>query len=206
MHLFQQPGVSIINPATILCYRNVCFSTFKISWNTYFLYYLCYIWPHEEHVVDCSIALIRSDWLFPMSFLWVSTHCWSRSWASQNCVWQVTPRLFIHIPKASWMPWAMHRKWFLNAGHSILVASRADFDQCVSSSNLRNSYLLGFQGIDCQSPQNNQQLASNVQQSVLQYGDPGRKNLNESSKSQQTGLSTSAQARCTFQKSQFQFI
>jgi len=35
----------------------VSFRTFKISWNTYVLNYLCLTWSHGRHLVDSSIAL-----------------------------------------------------------------------------------------------------------------------------------------------------
>jgi len=54
---FQSPGVSFINTASIVCYVKVNFRTFKISWNTYFLNYLCKTWLHGRHVMDSSIAL-----------------------------------------------------------------------------------------------------------------------------------------------------
>jgi hypothetical protein len=41
MNSCRRPGVSVINTASILRYMMVSFRTFKISWNTYFLNYLC---------------------------------------------------------------------------------------------------------------------------------------------------------------------
>jgi len=57
MNSFRRPGVSVINTASILCYKKVSFSTFKISWNTYFLNYHCYTWFHGRHLIDSSSVL-----------------------------------------------------------------------------------------------------------------------------------------------------
>jgi len=56
MDLFWWPGVSGINTASILCYMMVSFMSFKMSWNMYFLNYLCQTWSHSRHLVDSSIA------------------------------------------------------------------------------------------------------------------------------------------------------
>jgi len=65
MHSFRQPGVSIIYTASISCYMNVSFRLFTISWNTYFLKYLCQIRPHSQHLVDSSIALFSLSLTLP---------------------------------------------------------------------------------------------------------------------------------------------
>jgi len=57
MNLSRQLGVSVINTASILCYMMVNFMTFKISWNTDYLYYLCQTWFHGRHIIDASAAL-----------------------------------------------------------------------------------------------------------------------------------------------------
>jgi len=124
MDSFRWPGVSVINTASILCYLKVSFRSFKMSWNTYFLNFLCQTQLHSQHLVDCSIALFRSFWLFPMSVLSFSTNCWLRWWASQNLVRPLTPRLLINTPKACCMTRAMHGMWFLIADLIISEESR----------------------------------------------------------------------------------
>jgi len=74
-----------------------------------------------------ALPSFRSLWLFPMSMLSFSPNCWSRSWASQDMVRPITPRLLMNAPNASCMPCAMHGVWFLNAGHSIPEASSVDY-------------------------------------------------------------------------------
>jgi len=58
---FRRPGVSVINTASILCFMKVSFRTFKISWNTYFLNYLCQTWSDGRHLIDSSIALLSKS-------------------------------------------------------------------------------------------------------------------------------------------------
>jgi len=71
-----------------------------------------------------ALPTFRSLWLFPVSVLSFSPIWWSCSWASQNLVQPFTPRLLMNAPKASCVTCTMHSMWFLNAGHSILEASR----------------------------------------------------------------------------------
>ena len=61
MNSFQWPGISVINKANILYSMKVSFKCFEMSWNTYFLYYLCQIWSHSRHLVDSSIALFSQS-------------------------------------------------------------------------------------------------------------------------------------------------
>jgi len=65
MNSFQRPGVSVINTASILCHMKVSFRTFKISWNTYFLNYLCQTRLHGQHLNDSSIALFSKSLTLP---------------------------------------------------------------------------------------------------------------------------------------------
>jgi len=57
INLFRQPGGSVINTPSIFCFMLVSFRTFKISWSTYFLKYLCETCFHGRHLVDSSFAL-----------------------------------------------------------------------------------------------------------------------------------------------------
>ena len=43
----------------------VSYRTFKISWNTYFLNYLCQTWFHGQHLVDSNIALVSKSLTLP---------------------------------------------------------------------------------------------------------------------------------------------
>ena len=61
MNSCWRPGVSVINTATILCYIKVSLSTFKLSWNTYFLNYLGETWSHGRHFHNSSIALFSKS-------------------------------------------------------------------------------------------------------------------------------------------------
>jgi len=76
MNSFRWLGVSVINTASILSYTYVRFRLFTMSWNTYFLNYLCQTWPHKWHLVDASIALfslsltLANDCGFILSKLW----------------------------------------------------------------------------------------------------------------------------------------
>jgi len=65
MNSFRRPGVSVINTASILCYMKVSFRTFKISWDTYFLNYLCQTRFHGRHLIDSSIALFSKSLTLP---------------------------------------------------------------------------------------------------------------------------------------------
>jgi hypothetical protein len=46
-------------------HMKVSFRTFKISWNTYFLKYLCQTRSHGRHLVDSSIALVSKSLTLP---------------------------------------------------------------------------------------------------------------------------------------------
>jgi len=61
MNLFRWPGVSVINTASILCHINVSFMSFTMSWNMYFLNYLCQTRLHSRHLVDSSNALFSQS-------------------------------------------------------------------------------------------------------------------------------------------------
>jgi len=65
MNSFRQPGVSINDWASILCYMKVSFSTFNLSWNTYFLIYLCQTWFHGRRRIDSSVALFSNPLTLP---------------------------------------------------------------------------------------------------------------------------------------------
>ena len=126
MNSFWQPVVSIINTASILCYLKVSFRTVKYL-------EICTIsitLAKSGLIADTSLiralpSVLRLS-LFLMSMLWFSPNCRSRSWASQDLVWHFTPKLLMNAPTASFVMGAMHSMWFLNAGHSILVASKVD--------------------------------------------------------------------------------
>jgi len=66
-----QPGVSVINTASILCYIKVSFKTFIISWNTYFLKYLCFTWSYSRHLVDSGIALFSKSLTHPNVYAFI---------------------------------------------------------------------------------------------------------------------------------------
>jgi len=68
---FRWPGASVINTAKILCYMTVNFRTSKISWNTYFLNYLCYTWFHGRHFIDSSISLFSKSLTFPNVYAFI---------------------------------------------------------------------------------------------------------------------------------------
>jgi len=126
MNSFRCPSVSVINTGSIFCYMKVNFRTFKISWNTYLLNYLCWTWFYARHLIDSSVALFRSLWLFSMSMLSFTPNCWSHPLASQDLVWHFTLRMLMNAPKASCMTCAMQGIWFLQAGHLIAEASSVD--------------------------------------------------------------------------------
>jgi len=71
MNSFRQPAVSVIITASILCYMKVNFRTFKISWNMYFLNYLCWTWFHGRHHIDSSIALISKSLTLPNVYIFI---------------------------------------------------------------------------------------------------------------------------------------
>jgi len=66
MNSFRRPDVSIINTGSVLCNLKVSFSTFKVSWNTYFLNYLCQTWSHGKYLVDSCIALVSKSLTIPI--------------------------------------------------------------------------------------------------------------------------------------------
>jgi hypothetical protein len=68
INLFQRPGVSVINTASILCYMYVSFRAFAISCNTYFLNHLCSTWFQGRHLIDSSIALISKSLTLPHDY------------------------------------------------------------------------------------------------------------------------------------------
>jgi len=57
MNSFRKPCVTVINTASIRCYIKVSFKFFKISWDTYFLKYLCRTWSHSRLLIHSSVAL-----------------------------------------------------------------------------------------------------------------------------------------------------
>jgi hypothetical protein len=65
MNWVRQPGVSILNTASILCYMNVNFMSFKMAWNMYFLNQLCLAWSNIQHLVESSIALFSQCLTLP---------------------------------------------------------------------------------------------------------------------------------------------
>jgi len=89
-----------------------------------------------------ALPSFRSLCLFPMSMLSFSPNCWSHSWASQDLVWHISLRLLRNAPNASCMMCAMHGRWFLNAGHSILKASRVYCSSRVIDSFEEGLYVL----------------------------------------------------------------
>jgi len=110
----------------------VSFRTFKISWNTYFLNYLCWTWFHGRHLVGSSIVLFSKSLTLPDVYAFILSKCWSSSWASQELVWPFTPRLLTNAPKASCIMCAMHGMWFFNASYSIPEASIVDCSSSVT--------------------------------------------------------------------------
>jgi len=126
MNSFRRPGVSVINTASILWYMTVNFRTFKISWNTYLLNYLCETWFHGRYHIDSIVALFSKSLALPnvydfnLSKLLIALMGFARLGGS------FTPRLLMNAPKASCMTCAMHGMWFLSAGHSIAEASSID--------------------------------------------------------------------------------
>jgi len=126
MNSFRWPGIRVFNTASILCYMKVNFRTFKISWNTYFLTILAKPGFMADILLILALPSFRNLWLFSMSMHSFCPNCWSHSWASQNLVRPSTPRLLMNAPNATCTTCAMHTMWFLNAGHSISVASWVD--------------------------------------------------------------------------------
>jgi len=61
MNSFQQPGVSVFNTASILCYMKISFMTLKISWNTFLFDFLRYTCLHGELLIHSSIALVSKS-------------------------------------------------------------------------------------------------------------------------------------------------
>ena len=101
----------------------VSLGTVTITWNMYFLNYVCYFMV--DTMLILALPFLWSLWLFPMSMLSFSPNCWSCSWASQDLVRLLTPRPLMNASEASWMMCAMHGMWVLDAGHMILEASWA---------------------------------------------------------------------------------
>jgi len=96
---FRQPGVSIINIASIRCYMKVSFRTFKNTWNTYFHTYLRKTWSHGQHHVDSSIALCMKFWVC-LHLLQIADRAdgLPKTWSSlsqPDCSW-------IHLKPAEW--------------------------------------------------------------------------------------------------------
>ena len=79
INTFRQPGVSVINTASILCYMKVTFRTFKISWNTYVLKIFAKPGLMVDTLLILALPSFGSLWLLTMSMLWCSPNCWSRS-------------------------------------------------------------------------------------------------------------------------------
>jgi len=115
-----------INSASIRCYFKV---SFRI-WKFIEIHTLSIIFAKPCLMTDTRVILalpsLRSLLLVPMSMLSFSPNGWSRSWASEDLVWPFTPRLLTNTPQASWMTCAMHDMWFVNAGHTILEASKVN--------------------------------------------------------------------------------
>jgi len=92
---------------------------------------LSIIFAKPGHMADTllmpGLPSSRSLWLSPMSMLSFPPNWWWRSWASHNLFWPFTLNLLMNAPKASWKTCPMHGMWFLNAGHSIPVASRVNY-------------------------------------------------------------------------------
>ena len=126
MNSFRRPGVSVINTASILSFMKVSFRTFKISCNTHFLNYLCYIWSHGRHLVDSSIALFSKSLTLSNVYAFILAKLLIALMGFPRCGTAFTPRLFMNAPKAICMPCAMHSIWFLNAGHLIPEAASVD--------------------------------------------------------------------------------
>jgi len=59
--MFRWPSISVINSGSNRYYMIISFRTFKISWNKFFLNYLCWSWAHGWHLVDYSISLFRKS-------------------------------------------------------------------------------------------------------------------------------------------------
>jgi len=73
-----------------------------------------------------ALPSFRRLLFFPLSLFSFSPDCWLRSWACQDLVRPFTSRLLMSAPKACCMTCAMHRMWFLNAGHWIAEALIVD--------------------------------------------------------------------------------
>jgi len=71
LNSFRQPGVSVINTTSILCYMKLSFSTCKISWNTYLLNYLCETWTHGRHPIDSRIAHFPKCLTLPKAYAFI---------------------------------------------------------------------------------------------------------------------------------------
>jgi hypothetical protein len=79
---FRRPGVSVINPAHMLCYMKVSFRTFKYHELRTFLIIFAKPGLMADTLLILALPSFRSLWLFPMSMLSFSANCWSRSCAS----------------------------------------------------------------------------------------------------------------------------
>ena len=123
---FWRPGVSIINPASILCYVKINSRTFKYHEIRNFSIFFHKPGFMADTILILGLPSSRSPWLLPMSMLPFIPNCWSCSWASQDLLRPFTPRLLMNAPKASCMTCAIHGMWFLNAGHLIAEASTVD--------------------------------------------------------------------------------
>jgi len=66
---FWRPGISIINTVSICRYMKVSFRLFKITWNMYFLNYLCYTWSHGWQLVYSSIVPFTKSLTLPNDYV-----------------------------------------------------------------------------------------------------------------------------------------
>jgi len=78
-----------------------------------------------------ALPSFPSLWLCPMSRLEFSPNCWSGSWASQDYVRPLTPRLLMNAPKASCVTCALQGMWFLKSGQLIPEASSGNYSSRV---------------------------------------------------------------------------
>jgi len=71
MYSFRRQGVSVIPTPSIHCFIKVSFRTAKVSWNMYFLNYLCRTWTHGWPHVDVSIALLSKSLTLPIDCTYI---------------------------------------------------------------------------------------------------------------------------------------
>jgi len=168
---FRRPVVSLINSGCILCYMEISFRTFNISWNTYFLNPLGKPGLMANTLFILALPSFRSLWLFPMSMLSFSpnadcTHGLPKTWCGilhQDCTW-------MHLKPAVWRASCMVCDSTMQANQCRraqgLIAAYE------SSTHLRKDFLSSLEASGPRQAQYDQKHPSNERLALPQFVGP----------------------------------